>query len=253
MHFSTNDNGWFRITCDGKHYNRFFCTLKTRSKWKPYVPDTGYRDQGPVLTESDEIKRGEAGDPLLPSQIAATLTNDSSKFDHHLWGTPLEKVDGKMRKLKKHNQLSGPTNSSLKIRDTDAGFMHLCNLNVQQRYDVTEKEVTSGLPPTVAAMEKIADSKGLEEPMKNNVIIKMQDRLNLKFLGVQANLRACWNTVNHVANLEHQNFYEILDDPNLQAVLSYDCYPRRWHAVYGDFIGTKYVMSIQLVKTFFCS
>ena len=235
---------------DGTHYTRFTCRVKTRKELKPYVPDKGYRDQGPVLTEAEEMKRGEAGDPLLPSQMVAD--NDKSKYEYKLWTVVQEKAGDQMVEKKVHFPATSGMTSSKYVRDTEAGCQFINNVLVQQRYDILEEEILLSLPPTREVIEETVDGRiKTPEPMRTYTVIKIQDRFNLKFLGVQANARACWNTINHTANLEHQEFHKILDDPNLQAKLSYNCYHKIWHKEYGDFNSTKYVICI--VKTFVCS
>ena len=234
---------WFKVVSDGSNFLRFTCRVKTRPNLKPYVPDTPHRDNGPVWTEAEEIKRGEAGDPLLLSQIAATMTKDNQDFEYRLWAEQKDEDENGQISIKKvHNDTSKLTNSFMRVPGRESGFYCWFNLFVQERYDLAEQQAISSLPPTIQAMEKLVDGKGIKEPMRSNIIVKIQDRFNWQFLGVQANLRACWNTVIHVGNLEERQFDKILTKPNLKAVLQYDCMQQRWHVEYGDFSGTKYVM-----------
>ena len=248
IEFTLGMSAWFWVVAVGKHHTRFLAAQKTRATHKPRIPDTPCRDKLPVLTEEEEIKRGEAGDPLLLSQMAITFSDDKpkkqKKAKHKLWIYTSQKCKetGKMVQVPSHNLASGQANSSMRVPDTEAGIYLFANTFVQKRYDIAELEVTSSLPPTIELIEKYVDAEDIEEPMRSYTITKLQDKFNLKFLSFQANVRACWNTINHTANVEHQEFHLILADPRLKAILSYPHYQRYWHVKYGDFSGTKYAM-----------
>ena len=246
---------WFFVRAEGKNFTRCLAKLNTRADYKPYVADTKYRDNGPVLTEEEEIKRGEAGDPLLITQLTATKGTQDTRNNniplHQFWiYEPKKSPSGETVDVPAPNKASGQMRSSMIVQDQESGIYLLANAFINKRYDLAEAELLSSLPPTVAAVEKIVDAMDIEEPMRSYLITKLLDKFNLKFLSAQENLRAFWNTILHVGNVEYQELCQILDDATLRAVLSYQHYQREWHKKYGDFSGTKYVMYIHRLCIF---
>ena len=220
--------------------------IKTRPRYKPWFPPDRASSQ---LTIEEEKQRGEAGDPLLLGQMEAQSKMPMNpKEEHRLWMEETQRNEnGAEIIVKKPHNLHSTANSPMRVLPKEAGFVAIGNLYLQHRYDLMEDIVTGFIPPTKEGAKKIIQESTKDKKNKipaeavDDWAIKTIDAFNEYFIGLHNNIPGTWNTVLHLPNLEHREFYRVLDDDKLKCKLQVTCYQKYWHTEKGNFVGEKYV------------
>lgn len=243
---SPSKNSYFGLYAQGKHFTTLVPKIKTRPGYKPWFPPDRASAQ---LSIEEEKKRGEAGDPLLIGQMDAQCKMVMHpKEEYRLWMEVKEtNANGQEVIVKKPYDVGATANSLMRVVAKQSGFLAIYNINLQQRYELMQELATGYIPPTKEQakeliQEKIkTEDKQLDPRVIEDWTLKTIDNFNLYFLGIHQNLAGTWNTVSHLPNLEHREFYRVLDDEKLKCQLEVTCYQKQWHTEKGNFLGEKYV------------
>ena len=234
------------IYFQGKHISMVNLRIRiTKTGLKGWVPP---KYEPPRLTEQEQIKRGEAGDPLLKYDMEfPTRFNDTPppRSEYTLYKM-VPKTDPKTKTTTTVPIAHNPPNSAgsnVKLNPGNSGFMTAYTLILQKQYGKFEQLLLNWIPPRDEDIRHSLEASPAinGEKLIANFTIKIKDMLNLLFLGFHKNLRSCWNTISHSPNLSHPEFHRILDNQDLDGCYYYPCYQKYWHIIYGDFEGNKYV------------
>ena len=190
------------------------------------------------------MKRGEAGDPLLESQMA-TVWSPPKNTEHRLFKSETTKNSKTRTKTTTLVPIAGldvNVNSLMKVDSAQTGFAATYNMFLQARFDEYERTFYYHIPPTEEAMKHTLKSKNVPDGVIDDMVIKLTDVHNRFFLQFHQMAPYVWDPHNGYPNLQHENFCDILDDEKNGIDLNYTCYQTKWSIIHGNFCGEKYVL-----------
>lgn len=242
--------------------------MKCGKNAKPYAPPESYY-QFPSIKDEEKFG-GCAGDALLTSDETKIKKEESKSkkkkkpengnllFESECYSieekvntTTVEtngqpRTSSEIEKIPKKRKLPKKGGTTNIVIPPGSEAYHCVNaLMVTQKYWELYDMIVDFVPPTVDWLVETIDWKLLDEKLHKEFATRIYDAYMRLFLSIHDNLGSFWDTYDHVPNLEHQFFHELLDHPTHPMKLQsrYPCYQSLYGLVYGHFNGHQYVFS----------
>ena len=252
------------FTIGGTNHVRCAIKVKCGKNAKPYAPPTSYYTF--PSTTDEERYGGCAGDALLvkdeikikkqesksKQKKRQKLANDNLLFESECYKLEEtiqtvqqngEEITQKETNIKSRKIAGRSGTTNIAIAPGSEAFHVVNSLIVQQKYWELHELIVDFVPPSVNWIMETTDWKLLDENLHEEFATRMYDAYMRLFLSLHDMLRSIWDPYQHVPNLEHQYFHELLDHPThpIELQSRYPCYQTRYGLKYGHFNGNKYV------------